>query len=301
MDPVRQTMASMFPDKWKTVTLKTNFSVEMDAEDNSVRKRRRKINGPTGRAKVAKQESGESCTPQISDCVATVPKNTIHAGVHAENVEKIKIVAKSTINKYEGLPCDVEKIEKILKNVSDNLQSVVSMTNYNKTLLGVDTQNLIYTNEVRPVTRKYEEGFLRQAIASDERSCIRGKDCECQFIDSCCPFVGVEFVLPWESDVSKRNGMCLPCLRAATQVFFFDILQSSQKIEGVIQKYYNIHSKPGEYDLGACLVCPPNGPMQNLPMPIVRHQRNFYRVYKKNGGICYMEQKGVAYMEQPFR
>lgn len=298
---MQKTMSSMFPDKWKTVTLKTNFSVDLDAEDNnSVRKRRRKINGPAGRAKVAKQEPGESSTPPVPNCVATVSKSSIHAGVHTENVEKIKVVAKSTINKYEGLPCDAEKIEKILQNVSANLQSVVSMTNYKKTLLGVDTQNLIYTNEVRPVSRKYEEGFLRQAIASDERSCIRGKDCECQFIDPSCPFVGVEFVLPWESDVLKRNGMCLPCLRAATQVFFFDILQSSQKIEGVIQKFYNIHG-PGEYDLGACLVCPPNGPVQNLPMPIVRHQRNFYRVYRKNGGVCYMEQKGVAYMEQPFR
>ena len=148
-------MSNMFPDKWKTVTLKTNFSVDMEAEDNAVRKRRRKINGCAGRAKVAKQEPGESCTSQISDCVATVSKSSIHAGVHAENVEKIKVVAKSTINKYNGLPCDVAKIQTILKNVSDNLQSVVSMTNYKKTLLGADTQNLIYTNEVRPVARNH--------------------------------------------------------------------------------------------------------------------------------------------------
>jgi len=108
-------------------------------------------------------------------------------------------------------------------------------------------------------------------------------------IDPTQPFISVEYTLPWETRNEARRGMCLPCSRATTQVLFYDIVHLGVHVNGLIQRFYNEHSKPGEYRLSAMLVCPPGGPIQNLPMPIVRHQRNAYSVYKDKN-ILYMKQ-----------
>ena len=63
---------------------------------------------------------------------------------------------------------------------------------------------------------------------------------------------------------------------------------------GLIQRFYNEHFKPGEYLLSAMLACPPGGPIQNLPMPIVRHQRNAYSVYNDKNTL-YMKQLEVDF------
>ena len=42
------------------------------------------------------------------------------------------------------------------------------------------------------------------------------------------------------------------------------------------------------------LVCPPSGPIQNLPKPIVQHQRNAYKVFKDKD-IVYMQQLEVDF------
>jgi hypothetical protein len=43
------------------------------------------------------------------------------------------------------------------------------------------------------------------------------------------------------------------------------------------------------------LICPPNGPVHCMPMPIVAHQRNRYSVVTQHG-IRYIKQHNV-YME----
>jgi len=204
------------------------------------------------------------------------------------------------------------------------------MTGFKK-LLRDDTKNLFYVNDIMPIAKKYEDSYLRQPMASGERGCIRGSQCECMLIDPTQPFVGVEFLLPWEKPNADRSGLCLPCLRAATQLLFFEILQSKERVEGVIQRFYNKHSEEGEYAIENMLVCPPNGPVHNLPMPvcclfcafvvvclvsglymwctddapstrhceqIMRHQRNHYRVYTSSG-IKYLEQVSVDFRSAP--
>jgi len=114
------------------------------------------------------------------------------------------------------------------------------------------------------------------------------------FIDASQRFVGVEYLLPWELKTTKSWGMCLPCLRASTQILFYDIMHSGVQVNGLIQRFYNEHSKPGEYQLSAMLICPPSGPIQNLPMPIVRHQRNAYKVFT-NKSVFYMQQVKVDF------
>jgi len=113
-------------------------------------------------------------------------------------------------------------------------------------------------------------------------------------IDTAQPFIGVEYILPWEQKNEAKRGMCLPCSRATTQVLFYDIVHSGVHVNGLIQRFYNEHSKLGEYRLSAMLICPPGGPIQNMPMPIVRHQRNAYKVFKDRD-IFYMKQLEVDF------
>ena len=143
------------------------------------------------------------------------------------------------------------------------------------------------------VSRKYEEAFMRECMNSSERSCIFKGQCECMKIDADNAFVGVQFELPTLQ--SARNGMCLLCLRKSTHVLFYNILKQGHTTQTVIQKYGNICNEPGEYHPSAMLICPPNGPVHSLPMPIVAHQRNRYSVVHHHG-IKYMKQHRV-YME----
>lgn len=203
------------------------------------------------------------------------------------------------IEKSGGSLVDREaQIEEMIRKVSRNLNTIIDMTDYKSLLEGVETKQIVYTSEIRSVSKSYEDTYLRQSVSAGERECVRGGHCECMFIDAAQPFVGVEYLLPWESAKEAGNGMCLPCIRAATQALFYDILHSGLKINGLVQKFYNEHSTEGEYKLSAMLFCPPSGPVHNLPMPVMRHQRNFYKVNVKNN-IHFMEQVGVDFQLAP--
>ena len=174
------------------------------------------------------------------------------------------------------------------------------------------------------VSRQYEEKFLREAFSHKESSCVMGSQCECMVLDVEKPFVGVQFVIPntlnhndvmstddqlesnastshppdasvsWLNRSKSTNGMCLLCLRKTTQILFYQTIHKAQRIHGVIQRYGNICNDPGEYHSNAMLVCPPNGPIQCMPLPIVAHQRSNYRVELRNG-IHWITQKNVAF------
>jgi len=190
------------------------------------------------------------------------------------------------------------QIEAMVAAVSKSMHQIIGMTGYKSVLAGVDTAQVVYTNELQAVPKAYEDTYLRQAVSVDERECVRGEHCECRFIDGAQPFVGVEYLLPWERPAQAANGLCLPCIRAATQALFYDILHSGTQVTGLVQKFYNEHSREGEYKLSAMLFCPPSGPVHNLPMPVMRHQRNFYRVYVKNS-VHFMQQVGVDFHTAP--
>lgn len=206
---------------------------------------------------------------------------------------------RANIEKSGGSLVDRDaQIQEMVRKVSRNLNTIIEMTDYKSVLEGVDTKQIVYTSEIRSVSKSYEDTYLRQSVSAGERECVRGGHCECMFIDSAQPFVGVEYLLPWESAKEAGNGMCLPCIRAATQALFYDILHSGLKINGLVQKFYNEHSSEGEYRLSAMLFCPPSGPVHNLPMPVMRHQRNFYKVNVKNC-VHFMEQVGVDFQVAP--
>lgn len=154
--------------------------------------------------------------------------------------------------------------------------------------------------EIPIVAKSYEESFMREPMWDYERPCMMGPNCECHFI-STAPgesFTGVEFLLPSESvmDCSTRSErrMCVLCHRKLVQSLFYDIIYSGAPYRGVIQRYGNICNHAGEYAREVMLICPPNGPVECMPFPLVSHQRNKYSVYTK-GGIRYIKQNRLSW------
>jgi hypothetical protein len=143
------------------------------------------------------------------------------------------------------------------------------------------------------VTRKYEESFMRECKNEHEKPCIFQGQCECMKIDPSNAFVAVQFSLP--DMQAQEHGMCVLCMRKTTHIMFYNLLQEGYNVNTVIQKYGNICNQAGEYHPSAMLICPPNGPVHCMPMPIVAHQRNRYSVVTHHG-IRYIKQHNV-YME----
>jgi hypothetical protein len=155
------------------------------------------------------------------------------------------------------------------------------------------------------VTRAYEESYMREAISGIESNCVMGSNCECQFIDEHNPFIGVKFTLPIEafSDASlsssvveelSSNRLCVLCCRKNTQSLFYEALYNHRAYNACIQLYGNICDRPGEYSKEAMLICPLSGPIHNMPLPVVAHQRNRYSVVVHNG-IRQLRQHRVSY------
>lgn len=142
------------------------------------------------------------------------------------------------------------------------------------------------------VSRVYEEQYMRQAMNSNEASCVMKTQCECMYLDPKQPFQGVVFPIPSVS--ATANGMCLLCLRKTTQMLFYKTIHCGQTVNALIQKYGNICNEPGEYHTSAMLICPPNGPVHSMPLPIVAHQRNKYTVTER-GGVLWVKQQNVFY------
>ena len=148
------------------------------------------------------------------------------------------------------------------------------------------------------VTRAYEEAFMREVMHAGERKCAKGPLCECMFIDAEQPFVGVEFLLPGERQPQQAPHMCVLCCRAVTQQLYYDVMFDKQDFGGVIQRFGNIHSQPGEYALNAMLIAAPTAPVHIMPLPIVSHQRNRYTTFLQ-GGIKHLKQSRVYFQSTP--
>ena len=109
-------------------------------------------------------------------------------------------------------------------------------------------------------------------------------------------------------------SMCVLCHRRLVQSLFYDIIYAGSPYRGIIQLYGNICNQENEYARSAflrvcvlsqtfvdmnttcremCLICPPNGPVECMPLPSVCHQRNKYSVIQKNG-VKYIRQHLVG-------
>jgi hypothetical protein len=144
------------------------------------------------------------------------------------------------------------------------------------------------------VTKAYEESYMREA-QQGERQCAMGPKCECMFIDLNAPFVAVQFDLPNElSPEPEKPKLCVLCSRKTTQKLFYDACYSGKRVQAVIQRYGNLCNQPGEYARECMLICPPNAPWHCLPLPIMSHQRNRYRV-QIVAGVKHLQQLRVSH------
>jgi hypothetical protein len=198
-----------------------------------------------------------------------------------------------------------------------DLDAILSRVPYREILENLYGREPYARAEVPVVSRAYEEAFLREPTAG-ERPCVSGDLCECMFIDPCTPFVGVEFLLPGEAPPSTPH-FCVLCSRKVTQKLFYDILLANKDVHGLIQRYGNLCNIPGplarslslaraarltetrlyfapagEYARECMLLCPQHMPLQCMPLPIMSHQRNKYRVVL-NGGLKHLEQLRVRH------
>ena len=128
-----------------------------------------------------------------------------------------------------------------------NLDAILSRVPYREILENLYGREHYPHPDVPVVTRAYEEAFLREPMPhSGERPCVAGELCECNFIDPCMPFVGVEFTLPSESITKPETPQfCVLCSRKVTQKLFYDVLFTGKEVHGVIQRYGNICSVSG--------------------------------------------------------
>ena len=140
------------------------------------------------------------------------------------------------------------------------------------------------------ITKAYEESFMREACPG-ERQCAMGAKCECMFIDPNAPFVSVEFELP---NATKTPTLCVLCSRKTTQKLFYDACYSGTRIQGIIQRYGNLCNQPGEYARDCMLICPSSAQWHCLPLPIMSHQRNRYRI-QVVAGVKHLQQLRVSH------
>jgi hypothetical protein len=129
-----------------------------------------------------------------------------------------------------------------------NLDAILSRVPYREILENLYGREHYPHPDVPVVSRAYEEAYLREPMPnSGERPCVAGDLCECNFIDPCMPFVGVEFTLPSEAITRPEiPQFCVLCSRKVTRKLFYDVLFTGKEVHGVIQRYGNICSVPGE-------------------------------------------------------
>jgi hypothetical protein len=222
-----------------------------------------------------KRQRTEELKTLLQQCEAETP----------EYDESIVGVIKREINKSKFTPATPVELQ------LDHVLSSVSYREMLESLFGSLSDSDPHQSVLPVVTKAYEESYMREA-GLGERPCAMGAKCECMFIDRDAPFVCVEFDVPGERATDPR--LCVLCSRKTTQKLFFDACFSGRRAMGVIQRYGNLCNQPGEYARECMLICPPGAPWHCLPLPIMSHQRNKYRV-QIVAGVKHLQQLRVAF------
>jgi hypothetical protein len=230
---------------------------------------------------------------------AAVPPMSASSQRHCEETESV----------VRGLYHQVEKLARrpgCALQEGIYLDSIMTHIPYTDVLEQMFGGNAVTDSACVPVvTRAYEESYMREIMSASEEPCIMGSNCECQFIDEHNPFIGVQFTLPVEAFSSSSatasmveelssNKLCVLCCRKNTQSLFYEALYNHRAYSSCIQLYGNICDRPGEYAKEAMLICPLSGPVENMPLPVVAHQRNRYSVVDYNG-VRQLRQHRVSY------
>jgi len=148
------------------------------------------------------------------------------------------------------------------------------------------------------ISRKYEEKFMRACIDPQEKPCSMQQQCEAMFIDAEQAFVCMRFQIPnVHGKKVDDNTLCILCLRKQTLLLFYRTMHAGYDPGVLIQRHGNICNESGEYSRSAMIFANPNGPVQCMPLPIVAHQRNRYKVLNI-AGIKHLRQIGVGVQDE---
>lgn len=226
--------------------------------------------GPAGKKRKVNQKE------ELKTLLSTLPPAPLDT---AE--DSLVSAIKRQVNSSRCVPAIPEELQ------LDHVLSSVPYQDMLESLFGGITQD---APSLPLITKAYEESFMREP-GPDERPCAMGPKCECMFIDANAPFVGVEFL---GSITDGHPSLCVLCSRRATQKMFYDACYSGRRVQGVIQRYGNLCNQPGEYARECMLIAPPNAQWSSLPLPIMSHQRNRYRV-QVVAGRKHLQQLRVSY------
>ena len=173
----------------------------------------------------------------VEDCVPPAQGSVdqdLQPSAAAENLQLPSLILRN-LNTASSAPATPDEL---------NLDVILSRVPYREILENLYGRDTYAAPLVPLVSRVFEESFMREPNSS-ERPCASGELCECNFIDPCVPFTGVEFLLPGE-DVPEHPQMCVLCCRKVTQKLFYDILFTGKEVHGVIQRYGNICGVAGQ-------------------------------------------------------
>lgn len=199
-------------------------------------------------------------------------------------VDEILCIIQHTVENYNADP-----EHDVIENLKIDTQCILNDIPFER-LLGTISNNNVMPS-VPIITRLYEERFMRECMSADEKPCVMGDGCECMILDPKTPFVCMQFVIP--NVTNEYQGMCVLCLRKTTQLLYYKTIYNGIDVNALIQKYGNICNQVDEYHPSVMLICPPNGPVNNMPVPIVSHQRNRYKI-ETISGIKYIKQLKVG-------
>ncbi|KAJ1467078.1 hypothetical protein T484DRAFT_1756144 [Baffinella frigidus] len=298
-----------FPETWNSQTRPLD-------PDSSTCKRKRRTKPKTNVA------TEETVVPAAAETMAPAPTQSHHEEPQVkricldiesqhdapissttESLLKQKIEYQKTQIQNDAKEYGFKPVEVLVTSESDappvvlDIHSLISRLPYSQMLNQVFTDDANSSVVVPVVTLAFEESFMREVIHTHERSCVCGDNCECNFIDPQMPFVGVEFTLGGDaSAMDAGSQMCILCSRRLTQELFYNMVFNGHRFRGIIQRYGSLCNQPGEYAREAMLICPQNGLMHNMPLPMVSHQRHRYSVYSQNG-IRYLRQHHVKVSE----
>ena len=157
--------------------------------------------------------------------------------------------------------------------------------------------------KIEPVSRKYEEEYLREPVGS-ERPCLLGNQCEGLQITMAKDkaFIVREFLLPSEEKEYRQTGkykpekrLCLLCKRKEISRAFINIKADAMAMreDSILQDYRNIVNVEGEYCLQDCIVSSRHA-YEGLTDPIILHIRSAYRLIERDG-IRYYDQWRMGY------
>jgi hypothetical protein len=241
------------------------------------------------------QKREEDLKSLLSQC------DSVQASISAQNAnpdydDSIIGTIKRQINNSRFAPATPEELQ------LDHVLSSVPYRDMLESLFGTITSGPPPNLPI--ITKAYEEAYMREA-GPGERQCAMGSKCECMYIDYNAPFIAVQFDLPNElptelsSDSAEQQTkqepkLCVLCSRKTTQKLFYDACYSGKRVLGLIQRYGNLCNQPDEYARECMLICPPSAPWHCLPLPIMSHQRNRYRV-QIVAGVKHLQQLRVSH------